>query len=158
MSKSTRQSLLLLSIVHGSFKLLIENEIDEKKRTDVDSTLLYADSLSNDIIRDFKTTGDERKNFLWIQRNLAVWKTLIDEEKINWPSFVLLTIAGRIVEDLLSVIKDKEKRDSLYLLQEIVTSLEKKIDSESLDKESEYINIINECINKLYSVIEFNCE
>ena len=158
MSKSTRQSLLLLSIVHGSFKLLIENEIDEKKRTDLDSTLLYADTLSFEIIRDFETTGDERKNFKWIREHFALWKTLIDEENIKWPSFVLIFIAGRVVDDLLAVVRDKKKRESFVLLREVIFSIMGKIDSGTVEKESEYIDILNDCINKLYKVIEFDCE
>lgn len=155
MSKATNQSLLLLSIVYGSFKLLIDNEVKEKGREDISGTLYYACELANNIIRDFKATGDERKNFMWMEKQLVFWKLLINEAEVEWDSFILITVAQSILEDLLSIIRDKEKVDALQQLREVVNALSNSIESKSLAEESKHIDMITDFLKKLYTVIEF---
>lgn len=153
MSKATNQTLLLLSMVHGATKLLIQDGFDRDES--VGATLLYADELSQQVIHDYKASGNEQKNFKVIKAHLDTWKSMIDEPSINWPPVVLITMAQNIMEDLLSVIKNPIALDSMTPLAECIRALAKNIEVKSTEDEFTFIFQADALLRKMYDVIEF---
>lgn len=153
MSKSSRNTILLLSMIHGALKLLIQDGLTE--REDIGSLLLYANDYSEEVIQKYPSTGDEKKNLKQMIYYLNIWKKMIDEPTINWPNVVLVTMSQNIIEDLLSIVQNTEKRTLLEPLAECVRALAKKIEAESITEEYKYLEQSNEVLYKMYDLIEF---
>ena len=153
MSKSTRQAVLLLSMVHGSLKILIQDGFTEVES--ISGTLLYASEVSEKAIVKYRCTGDERKNLAWMIDHLNKWKLLIDEPTINWPPFVLVTLSQNIIEDLLSLVKEEHNRNLILEVADCIRSLAQNIEAKNLEEEYSQLDIATDVLQKMYDLIEF---
>lgn len=153
MSKSTRQAVLLLSMVHGSLKILIQDGFTEVES--ISGTLLYASEVSEKAIVKYRCTGDERKNLKWMIDHLNKWKLLIDEPTINWPPFVLVTLSQNIIEDLLSLVKEEHNRNLILEVADCIRSLAQNIEAKNLEEEYSQLDIATDVLQKMYDLIEF---
>lgn len=153
MSKSTRQAVLLLSMVHGSLKILIQDGFTEVES--ISGTLLYASEVSEKAIVKYRCTGDERKNLAWMIDHLNKWKLLIDEPTINWPPFVLVTLSQNIIEDLLSLVKEEYNRNLILEVADCIRSLARNIEAKNLEEEYSQLDITTDVLQKMYDLIEF---
>lgn len=153
MSKSTRQAVLLLSMVHGSLKILIQDGFTEVES--ISGTLLYASEVSEKAIVKYRCTGDERKNLAWMIDHLNKWKLLIDEPTINWPPFVLVTLSQNIIEDLLSLVKEEHNRNLILEVADCIRSLAQSIEAKNLEEEYRQLDIATDVLQKMYDLIEF---
>ena len=153
MSKSTRQAVLLLSMVHGSLKILIQDGFTEVES--ISGTLLYASEVSEKAIVKYRCTGDERKNLAWMIDHLNKWKLLIDEPTINWPPFVLVTLSQNIIEDLLSLVKEEHNRNLILEVADCIRSLAQNIEAKNLEEEYRQLDIATDVLQKMYDLIEF---
>lgn len=153
MSKSTRQAVLLLSMVHGSLKILIQDGFTEVES--ISGTLLYASEVSEKAIVKYRCTGDERKNLAWMIDHLNKWKLLIDEPTINWPPFVLITLSQNIIEDLLSLVKEEHNRNLILEVADCIRSLAQNIEAKNLEEEYRQLDIATDVLQKMYDLIEF---
>lgn len=153
MSKSTRQAVLLLSMVHGSLKILIQDGFTEVES--ISGTLLYASEVSEKAIVKYRCTGDERKNLAWMIDHLNKWKLLIDEPTINWPPFVLVTLSQNIIEDLLSLVREEHNRNLILEVADCIRSLAQSIEAKNLEEEYRQLDIATDVLQKMYDLIEF---
>lgn len=153
MSKSTRQAVLLLSMVHGSLKILIQDGFTEVES--ISGTLLYASEVSEKAIVKYRCTGDERKNLAWMIDHLNKWKLLIDEPTINWPPFVLVTLSQNIIEDLLSLVKEEHNRNLILEVADCIRYLAQNIEAKNLEEEYRQLDIATDVLQKMYDLIEF---
>ena len=153
MSRASNKSLLLLSMVHGAVKLLIDSGYLED--LNIADTLKYSDTLSEKVIHDFDASGNEKKNMQWMMKHLAIWKEMIDEPSIDWPPVVLVTMAGNIMEDLTSVLKNKKKLELINPLTGSIQVLQGYIEADSMEEEHELMSLSSELLYKMYNLIEF---
>jgi len=153
MSRSTNQTILLLSVVSGAYILLVEAGLD--KHPEVGETLIVADKLAKKAVHTYKETGNGRKNFKWIVDQHRTWKEMINEPAINWPNVVLTNMAMTIMEDLTSIIKDKKMLELLNPLYGCALTLANQIYAESLEDDIKYIEMMKDVLGKMYKIIEF---
>lgn len=114
MSKATNQSILLLAIVRTCF-LIIES--DGNVPDELAPTFVYASGLSEKVVNSFPSTGNGHKNAKWRKDVVNRWKDMGDEMQ-EWHPLVITTFCNNILDDLLGVLRDKEKRKMVQELRD----------------------------------------
>lgn len=153
MSKATSQTILLLSIVYGGLNLLIADNFDQNEK--IGSTLLYSKELAQKIIDDYAETGNRSKNYKWIETKHNEWKSNFDEKTIFWPPVTNITMLQSIIDDLMVVISNNEKRNALQPLADCIHAMAREIEAENLEEEYKLMSLAGELIDKLYKTLDF---
>lgn len=152
MSRATNQTLILLSMVAGAFKVMLgEGLLDETTQ----HTAAYGQDVCERIIYDYPATGDERKNAEWMHVQLRHWSRLIDETHKRWTPLVLSTLALNIVEDLMQVIGRKAVLERLDVLRGALIALSSPLIDQVGDEFASFEDA-DRCLGEMYRLIEFS--
>lgn len=152
MSLASNQTLLLLSMVNGSLKIMDVNGMHSPQ---TENTGMYASDLVESIIHRYPATGDERKNLKWMHDKLKRWSVMINEIDKEWPVLVLATMSLNIMEDLVGLIKNKAVLDDLCTLRDAFISMSEYMIGQVGD-EFVHFSEADDLLNRMYSLIEFS--
>lgn len=151
MSLATNQTLLLLAVVSGAFKVMLGHDLlcDKTKHT-----AAYGQDVCERIIHDYPATGDEKKNLLWMHRHLKTWSEMIDETHKVWTPLVLTTMSLNILEDLMVTIKRSDILRQLDDLRAPLIGLSGVLVDQVGDEFVSFAEA-DEYLEKMYKLIEF---
>lgn len=149
MSLATRQAQLMLTMVHASLRLIAD---EPKLPEEIAPTVLWADTFSRDVVDRYPSTGDMRKNALWMKDHLKRWDKIGADKMIRWNPGVVATFALNFVEDLLTKINNSARADLVTLRDALI-----RISYFFTDGEDDLIfDEATEVTEELYSVIGFS--
>ena len=152
MSKSTNQTLALLSVVAGCLATM--RHTNAFSRTDMKELVSDTYRETGEVIKQWPCTGNEQKNCKWItERVHGQWSPFIMADKDRYSTAILAAICERIISDLQERIKDKRKLLMLAPLVEPLKTIHNFADPEGRNfpayQKSDYV------LDKLYQIVEW---
>lgn len=150
MSKASRQSLALISVVHGGVRAVqqcfsLGGEFAEIVKA--------ADLAVKEVVIWWPTSGDEAENQAWIAAKLQAWETVLAAMPQKWTILANISVSMTILSDLYDKVRCKGKKDALHFLFVYLRAIHDWLNLQgNCFDDYEYANA---CVASLYDIIGF---
>lgn len=149
MSKASKQTIVLLSMVKAAFIIIEELDLTPE----LAPTIVYGKSICDEGLKFFWFNNDTPKNRRWIKERVRQADGLLNETSTMYSAVVLASLAELIVNDLIQRIRDVRKLKFIEPIHEAVSGLSDQIDSKGIHFEA-YEEAENH-LKDLYRALEF---
>jgi hypothetical protein len=150
MSRASRQSLALISVVHGGIRAV------QQCFTLGDEFAVMvklADTRVQDVVIHWPTSGDEAANQAWIAEQLHEWGVVLESMPQKWTIMANVSISLTILADLYDKVTCRGKKVALQGLFVYLSAIQDFLnDAGNSFGDYEYAS---DCVSRLYNIIGF---